>query len=565
MQLRETFEEALAGVLAGMGVEEAAKAGRGRTQRSGEARHGDDQSAVAMALRGRLEAAPGEIARSIAAELRAGGLPGTVTTSGQGFVNVRWSDAALNDAIAAPARKRAPERVVVDYSHPNIAKPMHAGHLRSTVIGDALARMHEHAGDTVLRQNHIGDWGSQFGMLVAQMHEEDAPDDLGLAEGEAIYRRAKARWKADPAFAERARATTRALQEGDAGTRAAWRQWTEASHAHLDRVYRLLDVTLTRDDIRAESAYNERLESLAHTLVRRGLAREEDGAIMAYPEGFSDREGAPARAVVRKSDGAWTYLATDLAAVEHRSHGLGADRVLYVVDARQSEHLAQVFALAREAGLARDATRLEHVAFGTMTDAKGRAFKSRDGATVALEALIGEAVGAAERALAARGAAPDTAKAQAIGIGALKYADLAKDRTASYRYDAERMSALDGNTALYLQYTRARLARLAARARDAGVTPALGASGEAAPERGLALALARWREGLGDALARSRPHIACDALYRIARAGAAFYEACPVLGEGAANTAHRAALAEHGARVLEEGMRMLGIRALEVV
>ena len=563
MQLRETFEETLGAVLASLGIEEGAQAARGRTQRSSEQGHGDDQSAVAMALRARLEAAPAEIARRIADGLGAHGLPGTVTTSGHGFVNVRWSDDALNEAITAPAPQGAPERVVIDYSHPNIAKPMHAGHLRSTVIGDALARMHAQAGNTVLRQNHIGDWGSQFGMLIAQMHDEDGPGDGGLADGEALYRRAKARWSADPAFAERARAATRALQDGDATARAAWRRWTDASHAHLDAIYARLDVTLTRADIRAESAYNDALEDLAARLVACGLAGEEAGALMAYPEGFTDRDGAPARAVVRKSDGAWTYLATDLAALEHRSHALEADRVLYVVDARQAEHLAQVFTLARAAGLARPETALEHIAFGIMTDAKGRAFKSRDGGTVALETLIDEAVEAAKTALAEREAAPDAVKAQAIGVGALKYADLAKDRTASYRYDAARMSALDGNTALYLQYTRARLARLAGKARTAEITPALGTStGE---ERALALALARWGESLGEALAKSRPHIACEALYRIARAGATFYEHCPVLGEGAANTAHRAALAEQGARVLTQGLEMLGIRALEVV
>ena len=258
-------------------------------------------------------------------------------------------------------------------------------------------------------------------------------------------------------------------------------------------------------------------------------------------------------------------MATDLAAAEYRSRTLGADGVLYVVDARQGEHLAQVFALARSAGLVRPETALRHVGFGTMSDANGRAFKSRHGETVPLEQLVDQALGSAREALEARGEEATPEKVEAIGVGALKYADLSKERTAGYRYDAKRMSALDGNTALYLQYTRARLAKLARKAGDAGVRAELARSSQSAAERALAVTLARWGEAFDEALEKARPHIACEALYRIARAGAAFYEACPVLGPEAVNAPHRAALAGHAAATLGEGLATLGIEAPEAV
>ena len=560
MRLKARFEKALKNALHEAGLEGAHDTKAPLSQRSARARNTDDQSAAALEAAKRAKLDPMQTAYQIAKHLLGKlDVETQVTITEPGFVNVRWSDNTIIEAIESGTQDIHAQRIVIDYSHPNIAKAMHVGHLRSTIIGDALARMHEYAGNTVIRQNHLGDWGSQFGMLVTEMNEHNNVRTNTLEDLETIYRAAKQRWKEDPKFAERARATTRKLQEGDAQCTKVWQQWTAASITHLETIYKTLDVSLRPTDIRAESAYNGDLEEIARALSAQKIANVNDGALCAYPKGFTNREGMPSKAIVRKSDGVWTYLATDLAALKYRSETLEANRVLYVVDIRQKEHLGQALAIARTAQFVNDATSVEHVAFGMMLDTKGHAFKSREGGTVPLETLIDAAIDAASKALKTRGGTTDKQKSEMIGIGALKYADLSKDRTSSYRYDPKQMLSLEGNTALYLQYTRARLARLADKAVEAKIEPRLGGVMQDIHERELALALARWPDAFDDALNKSRPHIVCDALYRMAKAGSTFYEHSAVLGEQAKNQAHRAALAQMTAARIAQGLTMLGI------
>ena len=547
-------------------------------RRSSVAGRGDYQANAAMPLAKRVGRPPREVAGLVVEHLDTTGLLDAVEVAGPGFVNLTLSDAALGRAAAeqladprlgvAPAP--SPEVVVVDLSGPNAAKELHVGHLRSTVIGDALCRVLELAGQRVVRQNHVGDWGTQFGMLVEHLV------DLGWAGGgggsisdlDELYREAKAAFDTDPAFAERARRRVVALQAGDPTTLALWERLIAESKRHMEAVYARLGVGLTDADVAPESSYNPLLPDVAAELEEKRLARIDNGALCAFPPGFTTRDGSPLPLIVRKSDGGFGYAATDLAAIRHRARTLRADRIDYVVDARQSQHFAMVFAVAEEAGWL-DGTRAEHVAFGSVLGPDGRPFRTRAGETVKLVALLDEAEARAAAVVAEKN--PDLPEAEraevarAVGVGAVKYADLANDRVKDYVFDFDRMLSMEGNTAPYLQYAHARIRSIFRRAEAEGL---VGASGEVAvadpAERALVLQLVGLDEVVRQVAETSQPHRLCTYLFELASAFTAFYERCPVLRAPTdAERGSRLALCELTARVLARGLDLLGIEAPE--
>ena len=537
--------------------------------------HADYQADVALALGRRLGKPPREVAASVAAQLAVDEVIAKVEVSGPGFLNLTLAQGFLEDALAHMAADShfgvaAPEtraKVVIDYSAPNVAKEMHVGHIRSTIIGDALARLLSWQGDDVIRQNHIGDWGTPFGMLLEHLLDERAAGgEASLRELVAFYQAARAKFDGDPVFADRARRRVVLLQGGDQETLSLWRRVVDVSIEHMDGLYRRLGVSLTPADVAGESRYNDDLPAVVAELERLGLARESEGAICVFPPGFTGREGEPVPLILRKQDGGYGYATTDLAALRHRVLRLGATRLIYVVGSPQTQHLAMVFAVARLAGWVGPEVRLEHVAFGSVLGPDKKMFKSRAGETVRLASLLDEACERALRKVKEKSPELDPVTteevANAVGIGAIKYADLANDRLKDYVFDWDRMLALEGNTAPYLMYAHARLRSIVRKA-DAAGTPASGgriALGAPA-ERALALELVQWSGSLERAREGLHPHRLCQFLYEVASSLTRFYEDCPVLKAEGEVRASRLALCQLAADVLARGLGLLGIAA----
>ncbi|MET0417979.1 MAG: arginine--tRNA ligase [Actinoplanes sp.] len=508
--------------------------------------HADFQSGAALALARRLGRPPREIAAEVAAKASLDGLA-TVELSGPGFLNLTVSDDvltsslnALDDRLGIPPTA-APERVVIDYSGPNVAKDLHVGHLRSTIIGDALARMFAWAGHDVVRVNHLGDWGTQFGMLIEHLADVGGDETSGLSDLTAFYQAARVRFDGDPEFRTRARLRVVALQGGDPVSRELWRRLVAKSESYFMDIYHRLGLTLALDDFVGESFYQDQLESVVAELTEKGLLTESDGALCAFPAGFTERDGGPLPLIVRKSDGGFGYAATDLAALRHRVRNLGASRLLYVVGTPQHTHFQMVYAVASAAGWLGPGVTAEHIGFGAILGADGRMLKTRSGDTIRLAGLLDEAV--------ARASAP------AVGIGAIKYADLAGDRRSDYVFDWDRMLASTGDTGPYLQYAHARIRSLFHRT-DA--SPGEIALSEPA-ERRLALALLGFEPALTAALAQREPHRLAGYLHGLAVAFSGFYEQCPVLRAPTEIRASRLALADRTARTLAAGLDLLGI------
>jgi arginyl-tRNA synthetase len=492
--------------------------------------------------------------------------------AGPGFINIRLNAGFLGQSLAdqpllAPATE--PQRIVVDYSSPNLAKEMHVGHLRSTIIGDALARLLAALGHEVIRQNHVGDWGTQFGMLLAYLDETGA-NSAALADLEQFYRAAKARFDSDPAFADRSRETVVRLQQGDAHARAAWQRFIDISLSHCQAVYDRLGVTLAPTDVRAESAYNDDLPGVIEALNAQGLVTISEGATCVFLDEFTGKDGEPLPVIVQKSDGGYLYATTDLAAVRFRTRELGAARILYLTDARQALHFRQIFAVARRAGFAPADARLEHLPFGAMLGTDGKPFKTRSGDVVKLVELLDEAESRAFAIVTEK--SPDLPEderrriAHAVGIGAVKYADLSKNRTSDYVFDWDQMLAFEGNTAPYLQYAYTRIRSVFRRAGEApeGVTPAHAAPVIAAPEEHrLAVQLLRLQEVAEQVAEDGFPHQLCGYLYDLATAFMRFYESCPILNAEPAVRASRLALCDRTAATLKEGLGLLGIETVE--
>jgi arginyl-tRNA synthetase len=448
---------------------------------------------------------------------------------------------------------------------------MHVGHLRSTVIGDALVRLLEHAGHTVIRENHIGDWGTPFGMLIEHLldlGEAEAAHELSVGDLDGFYKQARKKFDADETFRARARARVVLLQSGDEETLRLWRVLVTDSTAYFNSVYRALDVLLTDDDLAPESRYNDLLPDVVRRLDEAGLLTVSDGAEVVFPPGFTNREGEPLPLIVRKADGGFNYSATDLASVIDRVERVGATLLVYVVGAGQAQHLQMVFAVAEEAGWLIPPARAVHVVFGSVLGTDHRMLRSRSGESVKLGDLLSEAVERAERAVSEKNpdlpAVERAAVARAVGIGAVKYADLSTDRIKDYVFDWDRMLSFDGNTAPYLQYAHARICSIFRRAgieRDMvrAVTPTL----DAPQERTLAVRLLGLDAAVGEALERWAPHRLCGYLFELAGDFTEFYEACPVLRSDEPLRSSRLAICELTARTLEVGLGLLGIEAPE--
>jgi arginyl-tRNA synthetase len=541
--------------------------------------HADYQADVALALARPLRRNPPEVATAIVGRLPTGEIIETAVVSGPGFINLTCTPTylatqlrrMLDDPRLGIEPAARPQTVVVDYSSPNLAKEMHVGHLRSTIIGDCLVRALELLGHRVIRQNHIGDWGTPFGMLLEQMLDEGLHDAGGdVRELSSFYRAARVKFDSDPLFAERARARVVALQQGDAATLALWRRLLEVTTAYIRTLYQRLHVKLTDEDIAGESRYNPSLEAVVTELQAKGLARVSDGALCVFPPGFVARDGTSLPLIVRKQDGGFGYAATDLAAIRYRVGQLGARRLLYVVGVPQSQHFAMVFETARLAGWAGTDVRLEHVAFGSVLGPDGKVLKTRAGEAVSLVALIDEAVARAKVILdqgsPELGEGERTRIAQLVGVGAVKYADLANDRIRDYVFQWDRMLAFDGNTAPYLMYAHARICSLLRKA-GAADQPALPDPAalrlEAPAERALALELLEFPGTIAAVGESLQPHRLCQRLFQIATAFTRFYDVCPVLNAAPPVRASRLVLSVLTARVLASGLDVLGIGAPE--
>ena len=540
----------------------------------------DFQANVALPLAKELKSKPRDIAAQIVDNLDLDGVCETPEISGPGFINLTFTPEFLASTLtaggvaAAPANTE-PQTIAIDYSAPNVAKEMHVGHLRTTVVGDALARTHEFLGNTVIRQNHIGDWGTPFGMLIEHLLDVGVDSDEASEVSEnpnAFYQAARAKFDSDEAFATRSRARVVKLQGGDEETLDLWTTLVGYSREYFNRIYSLLDVTLTDDDLAGESTYNDVLAEVCDELESKGLATISDGALCVFPEGFTGREGEPLPLIIRKSDGGYGYATTDLAAVRNRAVNLGVNRALYVVGTPQAMHFDMVFTVARAAGWLPETFSPEHVKIGNVLGSDGKILRTRSGAPLRLAELLEEAVTRAKATLAESSVDFEPAEAdevaRIVGIGAVKYADLSVAHDTSYTFDLDRMLAPIGNTAPYLQYAGARIRSIGRKAEAEGVDASQVANaaislGEAA-ERELALSILGFADVVTEVAAGSTPHRLCTYLFDLAQAFTSFYEQCPVLiAETPELRDSRLRLSAIVLEVLQAGLGVLGIRVPE--
>ncbi|EGM68525.1 arginine--tRNA ligase [Shewanella sp. HN-41] len=549
-----------------------------QVDRTKDKSHGDLATNLAMMLTKAAGKNPRELAQLIIDNLPASAYVAKVEIAGPGFINFFIDDSALANQLQTAIQDEhlgiklpTPQTIVVDYSSPNLAKEMHVGHLRSTIIGDSVVRTLEFLGHKVIRQNHVGDWGTQFGMLLAYMEELRTQNgeqaQLELSDLETFYRAAKLRFDESAEFATRARQLVVELQSGDEYCNKLWREFNDISLSHCHEVYERLGVSLTRADVHGESAYNADLEQVVKDLDAKGLLTESNGAKVVFQEAFRNKEGEALPVIIQKADGGYLYATTDLAAMRYRSNVLKADRVLYFVDLRQALHFQQVFSLAKLAKFVRDDMSLEHLGFGTMNGEDGRPFKTRTGGVVKLVDLLEEAN---HRALdLVRSKNPDmdaatlTEIARVVGISAVKYADLSKNRTSDYIFSFEQMLSFEGNTAPYLLYAYTRVAGIFKRATDVDLSQATIVL-EHEKEKDLGNKLAQFGEILNRVVDKGQPHVLCGYLYELAGAFSSFYEACPVLAaDSDAQRDSRLLLSQLTARTLQKGLNLLGIETLE--
>ena len=543
---------------------------------SGKPQFGDYQANGAMGAAKRLGTNPRELATKILDNLDLEGIADKVEIAGPGFINIYLSNQYLATALAdnAPISSKniQPQTVVVDYSSPNLAKEMHVGHLRSTIIGDAIARVLEYQGHNVVRQNHMGDWGTQFGMLIAELEQqlsEGEQAELALNDLELFYQQSKKHFDEDPAFADTARDYVVKLQSGDQHCRNLWQKFIQVSVSHNLEIYRQLNVGLDSEHIMPESAYNDDLQNVIDDLTAKGLAVESEGAKVIFLEELADKNGDPSVMIIQKSGGGFLYATTDLAAMRYRVSKLSADRILFYIDARQSLHMKQVFAASRKAGYAPESVELEHHPFGTMMGSDGKPFKTRSGGTVKLADLLMEGVERAERLLREKNTELCDEEieviARKVGIGAIKYADLSKTRTNDYIFDWDAMMSFEGNTAPYLQYAYTRIRSIF---RKAGIDPE-SFSGElkieAPQEKALAMKLLQFGEVVDQVAREGYPHILCNYIYELASAFMSFYEHCPVLKDGVSEQAQnsRLQLSKQTSEIIASGLDLLGIEVME--
>lgn len=549
-----------------------------QVRQSAKVQFGDYQANGVMAVAKKLGMAPRQLAEQVLTHLDLNGIANKVEIAGPGFINIFLDPAFLaqgvNDALASDrlgVAKPEVQTVVIDYSAPNVAKEMHVGHLRSTIIGDAAVRTLEFLGHNVIRANHVGDWGTQFGMLIAYLEKQQQENagEMALADLEGFYREAKAHYDEDEAFAERARSYVVKLQGGDAYFLEMWRKLVDITMAQNQITYDRLNVTLTRDDVMGESLYNPMLPGIVADLKAKGLATESEGATVVFLDEYKNKEGEPMGVIIQKKDGGYLYTTTDIACAKYRYETLHADRVLYYIDSRQHQHLMQAWTIVRKAGYVPASVPLEHHMFGMMLGKDGKPFKTRAGGTVKLADLLDEALERARRLVAEKN--PDMPAdeleklANAVGIGAVKYADLSKNRTTDYVFDWDNMLAFEGNTAPYMQYAYTRVLSVFRKAglEEAAIVNAPVVINEDR-EAQLAARLLQFEETLGVVAREGTPHVMCSYLYDLAGQFSGFYEHCPILSAESEEIRNsRLKLALLTAKTLKLGLDTLGIETVE--
>lgn len=542
--------------------------------------HGDFSSNIAMILAKQVSMSPRVLAERLIACISGHADIARIEIAGPGFINFTFSEQYIQNQIKSiwdssscgvvPLKTQA--KVVVDYSSPNLAKEMHVGHLRSTIIGDAIARILELKGYEVIRQNHVGDWGTQFGMLLAHLEDEENLHhaEVALNDLESFYKAAKGRFDSEANFAERARQKVVLLQSGDTYCLELWARFIQLSLAHCQDIYDRLSVALSNSDVKAESSYNDMLPMIVQSLRDKELLLEHEGAQCVFLDEFKGKDKELLPVIVQKKDGGFLYASTDLAAIYYRQSHLHADRILYVVDARQSLHFQQIFALAYKAGFASPAMQLEHISFGMVLDKAGKPFKSREGGVAKLIDLLNEAEKRARALLDERQIKDYPVEeleemVRTIGISAIKYADLSKNRTSDYIFDWDSMISFEGNTAPYLLYACTRIYSLFQKAKIAD----LGAMDkplilETANDLSLAKQLLLFPDVIDTVALKASPHLLCTYLYELAGAFSSFYEACPILNqENEPLQLSRLRLAKMSLRILELGLALLGIKTLK--
>ncbi|HCF8177277.1 TPA: arginine--tRNA ligase [Klebsiella variicola] len=549
-----------------------------QVRQSAKVQFGDYQANGVMAVAKKLGMAPRQLAEQVLSHLDLNGIANKVEIAGPGFINIFLDPAFLADNVNRALQserlgvtKPQAQTIVVDYSAPNVAKEMHVGHLRSTIIGDASVRTLEFLGHKVIRANHVGDWGTQFGMLIAYLEKQQQENagEMALADLEGFYREAKKHYDEDEAFAERARSYVVKLQGGDQYFLQMWRKLVDITMSQNQITYDRLNVTLTRDDVMGESLYNPMLPGIVADLKAKGLAVESEGATVVFLDEYKNKEGEPMGVIIQKKDGGYLYTTTDIACAKYRYETLHADRVLYYIDSRQHQHLMQAWTIVRKAGYVPDSVPLEHHMFGMMLGKDGKPFKTRAGGTVKLADLLDEALERARRLVAEKN--PDMSAdelenlAKVVGIGAVKYADLSKNRTTDYVFDWDNMLAFEGNTAPYMQYAYTRVLSVF---RKAGIdenamnnAPVVIAEDR---EAQLAARLLQFEETLSVVAREGTPHVMCAYLYDLAGLFSGFYEHCPILSAESEETRNsRLKLALLTAKTLKLGLDTLGIETVE--
>ena len=549
-----------------------------QVRQSAKVQFGDYQANGVMAVAKKLGMAPRQLAEQVLTHLDLDGIASKTEIAGPGFINIFLDPAFLASHVDAALKsdrlgvnQPAAQTIVVDYSAPNVAKEMHVGHLRSTIIGDAAVRTLEFLGHNVIRANHVGDWGTQFGMLIAYLEKQQQENagEMALADLEGFYREAKKHYDEDEAFAERARSYVVKLQGGDEYFLQMWRTLVDITMSQNQITYDRLNVTLTRKDVMGESLYNPMLPGIVADLKAKGLAVESEGATVVFLDEYKNKEGEPMGVIIQKKDGGYLYTTTDIACAKYRYETLHADRVLYYIDSRQHQHLMQAWTIVRKAGYVPDSVPLEHHMFGMMLGKDGKPFKTRAGGTVKLADLLDEALERARRLVAEKN--PDMAAdeleklANAVGIGAVKYADLSKNRTTDYVFDWDNMLAFEGNTAPYMQYAYTRVLSIFRKAAvDEAALAAAAVVISEDREAQLAARLLQFEETLSVVARDGTPHVMCSYLYDLAGLFSGFYEHCPILSaESEAVRNSRLKLAQLTAKTLKLGLDTLGIQTVE--
>ena len=549
-----------------------------QVRQSAKVQFGDYQANGVMAVAKKLGMAPRQLAEQVLSHLDLSGIANKVEIAGPGFINIFLDPAFLAENVSSALKSERlgvaqpqAQTVVVDYSAPNVAKEMHVGHLRSTIIGDAAVRTLEFLGHKVIRANHVGDWGTQFGMLIAYLEKQQQENagEMALADLEGFYREAKKHYDEDEAFAERARSYVVKLQGGDEYFREMWRKLVDITMSQNQLTYNRLNVTLTRDDVMGESLYNPMLPGIVADLKAKGLAVESEGATVVFLDEYKNKEGEPMGVIIQKKDGGYLYTTTDIACAKYRYENLHADRVLYYIDSRQHQHLMQAWTIVRKAGYVPDSVPLEHHMFGMMLGKDGKPFKTRAGGTVKLADLLDEALERARRLVAEKNPempADELEKlANAVGIGAVKYADLSKNRTTDYIFDWDNMLAFEGNTAPYMQYAYTRVLSVFRKADiDESALAAAPVVITEEREAQLTARLLQFEETLTVVAREGTPHVMCSYLYDLAGLFSGFYEHCPILSAESEETRNsRLKLALLTAKTLKLGLDTLGIETVE--